>query len=135
LVGLLNSFIVLKIGMPSFFATLCTSFFVSGMAIWLIQGAWIYVGDKIPFLSNGLAPSPFLGLPPLFLALLPRSLSATYYAHLAFHLTAVGGRQAAESTGSMYATKTLCFVFVQACARASRPVRHGLWERHGLNNW
>lgn len=39
LVGLLNAFIVLKIHMPSFFATLGTSFLVSGLAIWVLKGA------------------------------------------------------------------------------------------------
>ena len=48
LVGLLNAFIVLKIRMPSFFATLGTSFMVSGLAIWVLKGAWIYVADEIP---------------------------------------------------------------------------------------
>ena len=42
LVGLLNSFMTLVIGIPSFFGTLGTSFAASGLIIWLLKGRWIY---------------------------------------------------------------------------------------------
>jgi ribose transport system permease protein len=91
-------------------------FFVSGMAIWLLQGAWIYVGDKIPFLSNALAPTPFLGLPALFLALLAAFIIGDIFmriSRLGSTLTAVGGnRQAAEIAGINVRRLRTCFVFV-----------------------
>ena len=61
-VGLFNSFVVLKIRMPSFFATLGSSFMVWGLAIWLLKGQWIYVGEMIPLLKNVLTPSPLFSL-------------------------------------------------------------------------
>jgi ribose/xylose/arabinose/galactoside ABC-type transport system permease subunit len=45
LVGFLNSFMTLVIGIPSFFGTLGTSFAASGLTIWLLKGRWIYTGD------------------------------------------------------------------------------------------
>jgi Ribose/xylose/arabinose/galactoside ABC-type transport systems, permease components len=59
LVGLLNSFMTLVIGIPSFFGTLGTSFAASGLIIWLLKGRWIYTGDFIPFLDFLFSPSPF----------------------------------------------------------------------------
>jgi ribose transport system permease protein len=120
LVGLLNSFIVLKIRMPSFFGTLGTSFAVGGLAIWLLKGAWLYVGDRIPFLTNALAPSQILGLPRVFVALVALYIIGDVLmrtTRLGPTLSAVGGnRRAAEIVGmNVPLVKTLCFVFTSLC--------------------
>ena len=120
MVGLVNSFVVLKIRMPSFFGTLGTSFLVSGLAIWLLKGAWIYIGDKIPLLMKALAPSPLFGLPWVFIALLAAFIIGDLLvrtSRLGATLAAVGGnRQAAEIVGiNVPLVKTLCFVFVSLC--------------------
>jgi ribose transport system permease protein len=120
LVGLLNSFVVLKIRMPSFFATLGVSFLVFGLAIWLLQGTYIYVGDHIPFLSSLLAPTALFGLPAAFLFLLTAFVVGDLLirtSRLGSMLTAVGGnRQAAAIVGiNVPLVKTLCFVFVSFC--------------------
>jgi|TARA_B110000914_G_scaffold190556_1_gene176558 ribose/xylose/arabinose/galactoside ABC-type transport system permease subunit len=67
MVGFLNSFMTLVIGIPSFFGTLGTSFAASGLCIWLLKGRWIYTGDYIPFLDLIFSPSPFLDFPWIFL--------------------------------------------------------------------
>jgi len=120
LVGLLNAFIVLKIRMPSFFATMGTSFLVSGLAIWILKGAWFYVADQIPLLLKVLNPSPWFALPWVFIALLLAYLIGDFLmrtSRLGPILTAVGGnRRAAEIVGiNVPLTKTLCFVFVSVC--------------------
>lgn len=120
LVGLLNAFIVLKIRMPSFFATLGTSFLVSGLAIWILKGAWFYVADQIPVLLKVLNPSPLFELPWIFIALLLAYLIGDCLmrtSRLGPILTAVGGnRRAAEIVGiNVTLVKTLCFVFVSVC--------------------
>ena len=120
LVGLLNSFIVLKIRMPSFFATLGTSFFVSGLAIWILKGAWLYVGDDIPVLVKAVSPSPVLTLPWIVVILVVAYVVGDLLmrtSRLGPTLTAVGGnRLAAEIVGiNVPLVKTLCFVFVSLC--------------------
>jgi ribose transport system permease protein len=120
LVGLINALIVLKIRMPSFFCTLGTSFAVGGLAIWLLKGAWLYVGDRIPFLTNALAPSPILGLPRVFVVLVAMYVIGDLLmrtSRLGPTLSAVGGnRQAAEIVGiNVPLVKTLCFVFTSLC--------------------
>jgi len=120
LVGLLNSFIVLKIRMPSFFCTLGTSFAVSGLAIWLLKGAWLYIGDRIPLLTNTLAPSTVFGLPWVFVALVAMFIIGDVLmrtSRLGPILSAVGGnRQAAEIVGiNVPLVKTLSFVFTSVC--------------------
>ena len=67
LVGFLNSFMTLVIGIPSFFGTLGTSFAASGLTIWLLKGSWIYTGDYIPLLDLIFSPSLFLEFPWIFL--------------------------------------------------------------------
>ena len=119
-VGLLNSFVVLKIRMPSFFATLGSSFIVSGLAIWLLKGQWIYVGEVIPSLKFALAPTPLFGLPPVFLVLLAAYLIGDLLmrtSRLGPTLSAVGAnRRAAAIVGiNVPLVKTLCFVFVSFC--------------------
>jgi ribose transport system permease protein len=119
-VGLLNSFIVLRVRMPSFFATLGTSFAVSGLAIWLLKGAWLYIGDMIPLLTSTLAPSPIFDLPWVFIALVTLFIIGDVLmrtSRLGPTLAAVGGnRQAAAIVGiNVPLVKTLCFVFVSLC--------------------
>ncbi|MBX7233182.1 MAG: ABC transporter permease [Caldilineales bacterium] len=120
LVGLLNAFIVLKVRMPSFFATLGTSFLVSGLAIWILKGAWFYVADQIPILLKVLNPSPLFALPWIFIALLIAYVVGDVLmrtSRLGPLLTAVGGnRRAAEIVGiNVPLVKTICFVFVSVC--------------------
>jgi len=121
LIGLLNSFVVLKVRMPSFFATLGSMFLASGLAVWLLQGKWLYIGDIIPFLSTSVKPSPIFGLPWVFVLLLPAYLIGDLFmrrSKLGPILTATGGnRRAAEIVGiHVPLVKTLCFVFVSVCA-------------------
>ena len=116
-VGLVNSFIVLKVRMPSFFATLGTSFVIYGLALWLLKGAWLYVGDIVPFVTKAVSPSRFFDLPYLFLALLAAFIIGDVLmrtSRLGPILTAVGGnRRAAEIVGiNVPLVKTICFVFV-----------------------
>lgn len=120
LVGLLNAFITLKIRMPSFFVTLGTSFLVSGLAIWILKGAWLYVADQIPVMLKVLNPSPLFALPWIFIALLIAYLLGDFLmrtSRLGPILTAVGGnRRAAEIVGiNVPLVKTVCFVFVSIC--------------------
>lgn len=120
LVGLLNAFITLKVRMPSFFATLGTSFLVSGLAIWILKGAWLYVAEEIPVLMKVLNPSPLFALPWIFIGLLLAYLIGDFLmrtSRLGPTLTAVGGnKRAAEIVGiNVPLVKTLCFVFVSAC--------------------
>ncbi len=119
-VGLVNSFIVLKIRMPSFFATLGMSFAVQGLAVWLLQGQWLYVGDIIPGLTKVLAPSPVFDLPWMFLVLVALYVVGDILmrtSKLGATITSVGGnRQAAEIVGiNVPLVKTLCFVFTSLC--------------------
>jgi len=121
LVGLLNSFVVLKVKMPSFFATLGSNFLVLGLTTWLLQGAWIYIGDIIPGLSTLVKPSPIFGLPWVFVFLLPAYVVGDLlirFSKIGPILTATGGnRQAAEIVGiNVPLVKALCFVFVSVCA-------------------
>ena len=120
LVGLLNAFITLKIRMPSFFATLGTSFLVSGLAIWILKGAWLYVAEEIPSLIKVLDPSPLFALPWIFVGLLLAYLVGDLLmrtSRLGPILTSVGGnRRAAEIVGiNVPLVKTVCFVFVSVC--------------------
>ena len=120
LVGLLNAFIVLKIRMPSFFATLGTSFLVSGLAIWILKGAWIYVAEDIPLLMKTLSNSPLLALPWVVVLLLAGYVVGDLLmrtSRLGPTLRAVGGnRRAAQIVGiNVTLVKTLCFVFVSVC--------------------
>lgn len=116
-VGLLNSYIVLEIGMPSFFGTLGMNFAVTGLSQWLLKGQWFYVGDKMPDLVKMLAPSPFFDLPWAFLMLLAAVIVGDLLirtSRLGPMLSAIGdNRRAAEIVGiNVKLVKTLCFVFV-----------------------
>lgn len=119
-VGLINSFVVLKIRMPSFFATLGSSFIVWGLAIWLLKGQWIYVGEIIPQLKGVLSPSPIFGLSYVFLALLAAYMIGDLLmrtSRLGSIISAVGANRRAASIVGINVTlvKTLCFVFVSLC--------------------
>ena len=116
LVGLINSLIVLRFRMPSFFATLGMSFVVAGLTNWMLQGAWIDFIDRIPMLRSVLTASPIFGLPWLFLMVLLAYIVGDLLIRLTVLgpiLAAVGGnRQAAEIVGiNVPRVKTLCFVF------------------------
>ncbi len=120
LVGLLNAFIVLKIRMPSFFATLGTSFFVAGLAIWILKGTWIYVAEDIPLIMKTLGTSPILALPWITLALLISFIVGDLLmrtSRLGPVLRASGNNpRAAQIVGiNVKLVKTLCFVFVSVC--------------------
>ena len=119
-VGLVNSFIVLRIGMPSFFGTLGMNFAVTGLSQWLLKGQWLDVGGRMPHLVKLLGPSPLFGLPWAFLGLLSAVIIGDLLnrtSRLGPILSATGGnRQAAEIAGiNVKLVKTLCFVFVSVC--------------------
>jgi ribose transport system permease protein len=121
LVGLFNATVVLRVRMPSFFATLGASFLINGLAVWLLKGAWIYVGDMIPMMTKVVSESPVFGLPWIFVGLFPAYVIGDLmmrFTRLGPTLTAVGGnRQAAEIVGiNVPLVKTLCFMFVSVCA-------------------
>ena len=120
-VGLLNSFIVLKIRMPSFFATLGTSFMVWGLAIWLLKGTMdLRRRDDPVFEERTRRLLRSLGLPYVFLVLLAAYLIGDLLmrtSRLGPTLSAVGAnRRAAAIVGiNVTLVKTLCFVFVSLC--------------------
>ena len=121
MVGLLNSFIVLKIGMPSFFATLGTYFVVYGLSQVILQSRWIYVLDTVPFLAKLGQPSPFFGVPWTFVVFLVAVLLGDFAirrTRLGPILSATGGnRRAAEVSGiNTTFVKMFCFVLVSVCA-------------------
>jgi len=120
-VGLFNSLVVLRIRMPSFFATLGSSFLVTGLMTWLLQGSWIWIGDQIPLFIQLVKPSPVFGLAWIVVLVLPAYIIGDLlirFSKLGPTLTAVGGnRQAAEIVGiNVPLVKTLSFVFVSLCA-------------------
>ena len=119
--GLLNSLIVLKIGMPSFFATLGTSFVITGCTVVLLQGRWVYVAGKMPLLAGLGGPSPLWGIPwnfMLYLALILLGDLLIRRSRLGPILSATGdNRRAADVSGINTAlVKTLCFVFIGICS-------------------
>ena len=121
LVGLLNSFITLKIGMPSFFATLSTGFIVTGVALVILQGRWLYVVDLVPLLSVMGEPSVFGELPwtvVFYLVLVVVGDFLVRRSKLGAILSATGGnKRAAQVSGiNTNLVKTLCFVFVSMCS-------------------
>jgi ribose transport system permease protein len=123
-VGALNAFIVLKIKMPSFFATIGMSFLVSGLAIWILKGAWLYLGEMIPMLQKIVAPSPIFALPWIFVIVLTLYIVGDVLmrtSKIGPILTAVGGnRRAAAITGiNVTLTKAILFLFVSLCCGAA----------------
>ena len=116
LVGLLNSFMTLVIGIPSFFGTLGTSFAASGLIIWLLKGRWIYTGDFIPFLDFLFSPSPFFEFPWVFLfyaILIIFGDILIRTSKLGTILKATGGNVLSAKIAGINTNyvKTLCFLF------------------------
>lgn len=121
LAGLLNSFVVLVVGIPSFFGTLGTHFIILGVMQAIMRGRWIVVEDKVPFLSSLASPSPLLGLPWTFLIFIVLVIGGDFLvrrSRIGAILAATGGnRQAADVAGINTAlVKALCFVLVSVCA-------------------
>jgi ribose/xylose/arabinose/galactoside ABC-type transport system permease subunit len=120
-IGLLNSFVTLKIGMPSFFATLGASFLLQGLVTWLLQGHWYIVSDKMPFLGLLGSASPIFGLSwnvILFLLLMLLGDLTVRWTKIGAILAATGGnKRAAQAAGiNTSLVKTCCFVFVAICS-------------------
>ena len=121
LVGLLNSFITLRIGMPSFFATLSTSFVVTGITLIILQGQWLYVVNLVPFLSKMVSPSVFGEVPWTFVFYFVLIVVGDFLmrrSKLGPILSATGGnKRAAQVSGiNTSLVKTLCFIFVSVCS-------------------
>jgi ribose transport system permease protein len=119
--GLLNSFVVLVIGVPSFFGTLGTHFVIWGVMQAILRGRWIIVEDKVPFLGAVTSPSPFFNLPWTFIIFLILVLAGDFLvrrSRIGAILAATGGnRQAADVAGiNTAAVKTVCFILVSVCA-------------------
>jgi ribose transport system permease protein len=118
--SLINAFVTLKIGMPSFFATLAMSFTVTGLLIWLLNGSYIYMEKSIPFLDKATHLGPAEGYPWAFVLYVGAVIVgdvAMRTTRLGPILAAVGGNQrAAEIVGiNVKRVKALCFVFVGLC--------------------
>jgi ribose transport system permease protein len=120
LVGLINSFVTLKIGMPSFFATLAMNFTITGLLIYLLRGNWIYQEGRIPLLEKFAHTGPVAGVPWMFVVYVVAVIVgdvAMRTTRLGPLLTAVGGnRRAAAIVGiPVKRVKAICFVFVSLC--------------------
>jgi ribose transport system permease protein len=123
-VGAINAFIVLRIGMPSFFGTLATSFTIAGLLIYLLNGNFIYQEGRIDFLEKFAQPSPILGIPWMFviyvvLVIVGDILVRT--TRLGPTLSAVGGNRRAAAIVGIHVrqVKMMCFIFVSLmCAIA-----------------
>ncbi len=121
LAGLLNSVVVLKIGVPSFFGTLGTHFVILGIMQLIMKGRWISVDKKVPFLSALASPSPFFGLPWAFVIFVVAVLLGDFMirrSRIGAILAATGGnRRAADISGiNTTLVKALCFILVSICA-------------------
>jgi len=121
LAGLLNSLVVLKIGVPSFFGTLGTYFVILGTMQSILKGRWILVEGKVPFLSSLASKSPFWGLPWIFIIFVTSVLIGDFLirrSRLGAMLSATGGNRRASEISGINTTrvKMLCFVFVSVCA-------------------
>jgi ribose transport system permease protein len=126
-VGLLNSLIVLKFGMPSFFGTLATSFTLTGLMVWLLNGEFLYFEEGIEGIQWFSSPSPILNLPWSFVILVVVYIIGDLmmrFSRLGPILAAVGGNpRAAQIVGiNVKLVKTLCFVFVSLICGIA-----GLW--------
>ena len=120
--SLVTSFIVLKIGMPSFFATLGMSFVITGCTVVILQGRWVYVaGAKFLILAALGSPSTLFGVPWNFVLYLGLVLAGDFLmrrSRLGPILSATGGnRRAAEVSGiNTTLVKTLCFMLISVCS-------------------
>jgi ribose transport system permease protein len=120
LAGSINAFVTLRIGMPSFFATLAMSFTITGLLIWLLNGSYIYMEKSIPFLDKIAHVGPAEGYPWAFVVYVLLVIVgdvAMRTTRLGPILTGVGGnRRAAEIVGiHVKRVKALCFLFVSLC--------------------
>lgn len=101
LVGALNAFLVVGVGLTSFIATLAVSMLLSGLAQMLTGGAQLYKG--IPPWFNAVTGTRVLGVPSLAIILLAITLVAIYVLEMTpagRYLRATGsGRAAAELIG------------------------------------
>jgi ribose transport system permease protein len=116
-VGWLNSFLVLDVGLPSFLATLSTYFVVSGVSAF-IPGSYRLGQPPFAFLGS---PSPLFGMPWAFVLLLAVVVVGDILirrTRLGPLLWATGANpRAAEATGiDTTLVKTLCFMFCSVCA-------------------
>ena len=121
LVGLLNSVVVLRIGVPSFFGTLGTHFVVLGIMQAILRGEWILIEDKVPTLSTIASPSPFFGVPwsfVMFVALVVIGDLLLRRSRLGPILSATGANRRAADIAGINTTrvKTLGFIFVSICS-------------------
>lgn len=121
LAALLNSLVVLKIGVPSFFGTLGTHFVILGIMQSIMKGRWISVDKKVPILTSLASPSPFFGLPWTFVIFVVAVLIGDFMirrSRIGAILAATGGnRRAADISGiNTTLVKTLCFILVAICA-------------------
>lgn len=119
--GLLNSLVVLKIGVPSFFGTLGTHFVILGTMQAIIKGRFVLVEGKVPILSALASPSPFWGVPWTFVIFVIAVLVGDFMirrSRIGAILAATGGnRRAADISGiNTTLVKTACFVLVSICA-------------------
>jgi len=115
--GGINAFVVLKIGMPSFFATLASSFSIAGLLIWLMNGNFIYQAGRIPLLEKIALTGPIQAVPWMFVIYVVAVIIGDVIMRttkLGPILAAVGGnRRAAEIVGiNVKAVKAACFLFV-----------------------
>jgi ribose transport system permease protein len=116
LIGWLNSVLVLEVGLPSFLATLCTSYVLGGL-LSLIPYDWVGVQVSFGWLST---PSPLAGLPWIFIGLAGIVLIGDLVVRrtrLGAVLCATGAnRHAAETVGiDTRRVKMLCFMFASVC--------------------
>ncbi len=121
LVGLLNSLVVLKIRVPSFFGTLGTHFVVLGIMQSILHGRWILVENKVPFLMKLASRSPFFGVPWMFVVFVVAVLVGDFMmrrSRLGPMLSATGAnRRAADISGiNTGLVKMCCFVLVSICS-------------------
>ena len=120
-IGLLNAYTTVKLGMPSFFATMITGFLTLGLGVAIMHGHfWVLKGSmplEIWFRSDSFIP----GLPwtvIIFLSVILVGDLLVRFTKVGAILAATGGnRRAAEASGINTArVKTLCFVLTSVCA-------------------
>jgi ribose/xylose/arabinose/galactoside ABC-type transport system permease subunit len=118
LIGWLNSVLVLEARLPSFLATLCTNFILSGL-LWFIPFNWNGPAVQVSFAWLGKS-SPLAGLPWIFVVFAVVVLVGDMMVRrtrVGSVLYATGAnRQAAETVGiDTGHVKMLCFMFASVC--------------------
>jgi ribose/xylose/arabinose/galactoside ABC-type transport system permease subunit len=120
-IGLLNAYTTVKLGMPSFFATLITGFLTLGLTVAIMHGHFWVLKNSMP-LENWLRRDSFVpGLPWTVIIFLTTVLIGDLlvrFTKVGAILSATGGnRRAAEASGiNTGRVKTLCFVLTAVCA-------------------